>query len=92
MSDGKRTEAGHLLAHRRKVQGMSLREAGRLLGITHAHVCDVEYGRRCASEKVIDKIQHHFGDLVAAAFRQERAWHLRARAWKLMDEAERLER
>lgn len=46
---------GKWLRKTRGLKGLGLREASRQLGVTAAYLCDMELGRRLASEKWIRK-------------------------------------
>ena len=47
----------------RKAKDLGLREAAKLLGISGAHLCDLELGRRLPSEELRAKIEGLLGDV-----------------------------
>lgn len=49
---------GALVRERRKGRGDSLRELGLRLGVTPAHIADIERGRRTPSAALLEKLSH----------------------------------
>ena len=48
---------GRLVRERRMALGMSVREAGAVMGISAPYLCDLERGRRNWSQAAIDRLK-----------------------------------
>jgi len=48
---------GKMVRERRKALGMTVREAGKIMGISAPYLCDLERGRRNWNDTVIAKLK-----------------------------------
>lgn len=57
-----RTAVGAALRRMREGAGLSYRELGKLVGVSHAHLIRIEQGERDLSQALSDAIAHVFAD------------------------------